>query len=137
MDSFMKPNILPLFVRTTRSVVNASTTLDACATFTGICTLLQDSIGCPPATRTNVACNSSSQVLEEYLGECTCGGGNGVLDRLMSTRVKEYVIDYTLAADLEGLALIPPTVTPYALMASSTPFKQLLAPLYPLPGSNL
>lgn len=137
MDSFMKPNILPLFVRTTRSAVNASTTLDACATFTGICTLLQDSIGCPPATRTNVACNSSSRVLEEYLGECTCGGGNGVLDRLMSTRVKEYVIDYTLAADLEGLALIPPTVTPYALMASSTPFKQLLAPLYPLPGSNL
>jgi len=33
--------------------------------------------------------------------------------------------------------LTPPPAAPFPLVAASNPFRPLLAPLYPLPGSNI
>jgi len=146
MDSFMKPNWFPRIAKLPHAAgggLQAPRSVDVCASFENLCTFLLDSIACPAAARRVEACAppaaappSANATVEGFVGDCVCGDPAGPLSKLASTRVKEYIVDAALAFDLEPHLLILPPTTPYWLAASSTPYKQLLAPLQPLPGSN-
>ena len=145
MDSFMKPNWLPRVAALPRPAaaggLAAPRSVDVCASFGSLCAGLLDSVACPAAARRVAACAppapGANASVEGFVGDCVCGDPAGPFTKLASARVKEYIVDAALAFDLEPYILIPPPTTPYWLAASSTPFKQLLAPLQPLPGSNL
>lgn len=146
LDAFFVPNWFPRLVHLPEAAALNSSLVDACASFAGICSFLLQGIGCPAQLHSVLACAppSGAQVppagaaalASGFVGTCSCGEGSPTLNRLLSTRTREYVIDGILAEPLEAYVLTPPPQPPFLLMAASTPFRQLLAPLQPLPGSN-
>jgi CrcB protein len=140
MDAFMGPSWLP-FVAARPAPANASARgVDACASFASLCGHLLDSAGCPAGARRVEACAppqpGANATVALFVGACLCGDPGAPLSALASARVKDYVIDAALALDLEPHVFIPPPTTPFWIAATSSPFKQLLAPMQPLPGSS-
>jgi fluoride ion exporter CrcB/FEX len=142
VDAFMRPNWLPRVAARPQPANASARGVDACASFANLCGLLLDSVGCPAGARRVEACappqpGAHATAVELFVGACQCGDPGAPLSTLVSARVKDYVIDAALALDLEPHVFIPPPTTPFWIAATSSPFKQLLAPMQPLPGSNL
>jgi CrcB protein len=135
MDSFFSPNWHPRLLHAPNASLLGPPFVNSCESFSGVCAYILQVIGCPAPQRSVSACGNSTDP-SAFVGECSCGSAQQ-LNGLLSTRAKEYIIEGVLAESLEAYLLIPPPAAPYPLMAASSPFRQLLAPLQPLPGSNL
>ena len=146
LDSVLAASWYPRLLHLPRADLLNSSLIDACASFQGVCDFMLGAIGCPSALRASAACAAPSAgarpppgaaaLPSDFTGTCACGSGSRALNALLASRAKNYVIDGILAEPLEAHVLTPPPVPPFLLMAASSPFRQLLAPLYPLPGSN-
>jgi hypothetical protein len=145
-------SLLVVPVRGTPAQSSASPSLtgivDMCASFCAVCSDALDKVGCPASARIINACGASNScngtsvpyteslrgsVLagrpDQWVGACACGA----LD--VGNRVAEWLWEATVQTELQAYAYVPPPVDPFKLITNSNPFRPLLAPGYPPPGS--
>jgi fluoride ion exporter CrcB/FEX len=116
---------------------------DICASFTRVCDDALVKIGCPNVARNNSNCAGGAGPLVDgpggpralsadparWVGRCTCGA----LD--LSVRVAEWLWEAAIEADFARFIFSPAPLSPFTLVTSANPFRPLLAPGYPPPGS--
>jgi hypothetical protein len=117
--------------------VTPSGKVDPCVSYHRFCKRFLDQIGCPKKSYNAPSpcgpkggIGSWEEITDEVL-RCTCAG----ID-VSSERMRELVIDATLARDFIEYKYIPLPVSPYTLTSMSNPFRILMQPKNaPLPHS--
>eukprot|EP01031_Cornospumella_fuschlensis_P034335 gene34335-41562_t len=132
-DSMVRANQQPLiFVTNTSSGASftentSATTFDMCWSYSNICNLFLDMIGCEGGMRNVSTCDGVTAShpygqVQLFHGNCSCGSLDLLVDRAAET------VEDTLSFELinSKYIYIAPPQAPYTLLVSSNPFSQLL-----------